>query len=435
MKPNFFYGVIPLVLTLAMPASAEDSNWPNYLGPDKNAVSPDPTPLADSWPAEGPPELWSHKLSPGHGGAAIYDGKVYLMDRFAGRKDLLQVLDLKTGELIKEAEVESAGRVNFPGSRGVPSVTEEHVFASGPMGLVTAWKRDDLSQLWSIDVVKELGSEPLFFGYSVQPQVYGDLVIISANAEDANVVALDKDTGKVVWKRGGLFGSLASPIIQKFQGRDQIFYISQELPEKPGKGGEPSVAGLDPETGEVLWRYQGYAQNLPITPPAVVDDQTLFLTGGYKGGSQLVKFDGENKPVGKMVSKWGAHLCPPVVHDGHVYFLTHENGTVKKKNTWSEHGLNCMTADGEILWISGEEPMFGRGSMIFADGKLIIRDSYYGKLYLVKPDPAGFKQLASANPFGHDRRNLERWGPLAISNGLLLIRDEREIKCLDLRKK
>ena len=87
-----------------------------------------------------------------------------------------------------------------------------------------------------------------------------------------------------------------------------------------------------------------------------------------------------------------------------------------------------MTADGKILWISGEEPMFGRGSMIFADGKLIIRDSYYGKLYLVKPDPAGFKQLASANPFGHDRRNLERWGPLAISNGLLLIRDEREIK-------
>ena len=75
MKPNFFYGVIPLVLALAMPVSANDSNWPNYLGPDKNAVSPDLTPLADSWPAEGPPELWSHKLSPGHGGAAIYDGK------------------------------------------------------------------------------------------------------------------------------------------------------------------------------------------------------------------------------------------------------------------------------------------------------------------------------------------------------------------------
>lgn len=79
--------------------------------------------------------------------------------------------------------------------------------------------------------------------------------------------------------------------------------------------------------------------------------------------------------------------------------------------------------------------MFGRGSMILADGKLIIRDSYYGKLYLVKPDPKGFQKLAEANPFDHKRRDLKRWAPLVISKGMLLIRDERELKCLDLRKR
>ena len=69
-----------------------------------------------------------------------------------------------------------------------------------------------------------------------------------------------------------------------------------------------------------------------------------------------------------------------------------------------------------------------------ADGKLVIRDSYFGKLYLVEPSPEGYRQLAVANPFGHERKDLERWAPLAISKGLLIIRDEREMKCLDLRK-
>ncbi|MDB4541232.1 hypothetical protein N9196_02930, partial [Akkermansiaceae bacterium] len=102
----------------------------------------------------------------------------------------------------------------------------------------------------------------------------------------------------------------------------------------------------------------------------------------------------------------GSHICPPIVHDGHIYFLTHENATLKKKKLWPELGLYCLTKDGEKLWNSGAEPMFGRGSMILADGKLIIRDSYYGKLYLVKPDPKGYRQLAVANPlnrFSHQQ--------------------------------
>ena len=78
--------------------------------------------------------------------------------------------------------------------------------------------------------------------------------------------------------------------------------------------------------------------------------------------------------------------------------------------------------------------MFGRGSMIIANGKLLIRDSYYGKLYMVAPSPDGYHQLAVANPFGLKRSDLKRWAPLAISQGLLIVRDEREIKCLDLRR-
>lgn len=424
-----------LLAAVALSAWSDPSNWPNYLGPDKSSISRDSTRLADSWPSAGPPELWKLEVHPGHGGTAIVDGKIYLMDRVSGETDVLKVVDLETGKILGESGIESPGRVSFPGSRGVPTVTDDHVFASGPMGVVAAWKRDDLSLLWSIDLIKEFGGEALYFGYTIHPQVYDDLLIISANAEDASVVALNADTGKVAWKTGGLYGSLASPIIRKFQSRDQILYISQELPEKPGAGGDPSIAGLDPKSGEVLWRYEEFQANIPIPPPLVVDDQTLFVTGGYKAGSQLLTFDGSEKPRSKTVSEWGSQICPPILYDEHIYFLTQENASLRDKRLWPDLGLYCITKDGERLWNTGAEPMFGRGSMILADGKLIIRDSFHGKLYLVRPDPEGYRQLAVANPFDHTRGNLKLWTPLAISKGLLVIRDERELKCLDLRKR
>jgi hypothetical protein len=288
-----------------------------------------------------------------------------------------------------------------------------------------------------VDIVKKFASEPLHFGYAVHPQPYKNLVIISTNAKDASVVALHADTGEVAWNTPGLYGTLSSPIIRKFQGRDQILYISNETPEIPKGEGRPSLAGLDPQTGKVLWRYEGFPLPLPIPPPVVVDDETLFVTGGYEAGAQLLKFGSGANPKIRVAKtfKWGSHICPPIVHDKHIYFLTHENATLTKKDIWPELGLNCVSVDGEKRWNTGAEPMFGRGSMILADGKLLIRDSYYGKLYLVEPSPRGYRQLAVANPFDHQRKDLTRWAPLAISEGLLVIRDEREIKCLDLRKR
>lgn len=425
-----------IFLSTYITSEADPSDWPGYLGPDRNSISRDSTPLADSWHESGPPELWSKEVNPGHGGASIVDGKVYLMDRVDGEEDVLKVYDLKTGEELNNSRYESIGQVNFPGARGVPTVTDRHIFATGPMGTVAGWKRDDLSLLWTVDIVKEFGSEPLHFGYAVHPQVYKDLVIISTNAKDASVVALHADTGKVAWKTPGLYGTLSSPLIRKFQGRDQILYLSNETPEVPKGEGKPSLAGLDPETGKVLWRYDGFPLTLPIPPPVVVDDNTLFVTGGYEAGAQLLNFGSGPNPEIKVVEsfKWGAHICPPLVHDKHIYFLTHENATLKTKSSWPEVGLHCISIDGEKRWNTGAEPMFGRGSMILADGKLLIRDSYYGKLYLVEPSPQGYRQLAVANPFNNKRRDLKRWAPLAISGGLLVIRDEREIKCLDLRK-
>ena len=94
--------------------------------------------------------------------------------------------------------------------------------------------------------------------------------------------------------------------------------------------------------------------------------------------------------------------------------------------------MACITLDGETLWrtdaIEGA-PKLERGSLIVADGMIIALDGKRGKLYLVDPSPEGYRQLAEAPVLEGERM----WAPMAISEGRLLIRNQNEMKCLDLR--
>ncbi|MEX0742647.1 MAG: hypothetical protein WD079_07595, partial [Phycisphaeraceae bacterium] len=92
-------------------------------------------------------------------------------------------------------------------------------------------------------------------------------------------------------------------------------------------------------------------------------------------------------------------------------------------------------ASGEIVWRTGEDPNFDRGNVIFADGKLIILDGQNGLLYLVNPTPTGYEEISQTQVFDPDRpRSNNIWAPMALSDGRLIVRDQNELVCLDLRK-
>jgi hypothetical protein len=114
---------------------------------------------------------------------------------------------------------------------------------------------------------------------------------------------------------------------------------------------------------------------------------------------------------------YGAHTQPPVLYRDHFYtqYTTNERSD----------GLVCMTAGGQIKWKTGEEPPFVRGGSVVADGLLLTTDGNT-KLYLVEPDPSGFKPLASAELLEPG----QNWAPLALADGKLLIRDQKQLKCV-----
>jgi hypothetical protein len=89
-----------------------------------------------------------------------------------------------------------------------------------------------------------------------------------------------------------------------------------------------------------------------------------------------------------------------------------------------------MSLDGEVLWKTKRKPNFERGGFILADGHFYILDGKRGDLYLVKPSPEGYKEV------GLVKKILERnqvWAPLALSDGKLFIRDQEQIKCVDIK--
>jgi outer membrane protein assembly factor BamB len=85
-----------------------------------------------------------------------------------------------------------------------------------------------------------------------------------------------------------------------------------------------------------------------------------------------------------------------------------------------------MDLDGKVKWKTGRSPVFDKGGYILADGLILSVDGREGILYLIEPDPAGYKELAKAKLLDTE----ECWGPLALADGKLLIRDQKQMRCV-----
>ncbi len=106
--------VILIAVIVMMMTGSALADWLQYLGPNRNATSPEKG-LLRSWPQAGPKLLWTVPLGPGYGGAAVSDGKVYVLDRIRSKQDVLRCLDLATGEEQWTYVYDAQGRASHPG--------------------------------------------------------------------------------------------------------------------------------------------------------------------------------------------------------------------------------------------------------------------------------------------------------------------------------
>lgn len=432
--------LIPLLALICI-ATVHAADWPQYLGPDRNSTSSEKG-ILRSWPETGPEVLWTVAVGRGYGGPVIKDGKVYLLDRDDRVGDNLRCFDLANGKELWNFAYDAPGTVMFPGSRSVPTVDDRHVYSCGHNGDLYCIDLNTHKPIWNKNVWTDFGGARLpIWAITQCPLIYGDLLILASQAPDAGVVAYNKLTGDVKWKTPNLGNeSYASPSIAKIDGKDHIvMVISSTNPighrDRPQTLG--NIVGIEPLTGKVLWNYDKWRCHISVPSAVDAGDNKVLVVGGYELGATMIKV--EKKADGSYgttelftTEEFGDQTKPPILHNGYFYA---QYGTNNRRD-----GMVCMSMDGKIMWKTRRNPDFNKGGMILVDGLILATDGTE-TLYLIEPDPSGFKSLASAQMLNDAGTNSEgiaarvggrtqNWAPLALSDGKLLIRDHAQMKCV-----
>jgi len=407
------------LIGLSNQSTATGADWPQYLGPNRNATSAE-IGLLRSWPEEGPKVMWTVSLGPGYGGAAVTEDKVYVLDRIRSKQDVLRCLDLRTGREQWSYAYEAPGRVSHPGSRSTPAVEGSYVYTCGSFGDVYCFDIQTHKPLWNRNVWKDYdGGRVPVWAISQNPLIHGDLLILASQTEKAGIVAYDKTNGRVSWASQALPGAVGyvTPVVVNISGQDQLVMITASSKSEQGV-----VLGMDIKNGKILWSYKGWQCKIPVPNVTEIGDGRLFVTGGYKAGSAMIKVEkkGDSYDVTELykTDDFGTHVHPPVLYKGHLY--AHCTTNTRRD------GMVCMDLNGKVKWKTGRSPVFDKGGFVLVDDLILSVDGEDGILYLIEPSPEGFKKLASVDLLD----TKECWGPLALTDGKLLIRDQKQMKCV-----
>ncbi|MHC4842334.1 MAG: outer membrane protein assembly factor BamB family protein [Planctomycetota bacterium] len=456
--------VLSVILCLiSLSLSSAMADWPQYLGPDRNGISPE-TSLASSWPEQGPKVLWKSPVGEGFAGVSIKDGKVYLVDRVDSEKDVIRCYDFESGEELWSYSNEDPGKFDYNGSRNPPTVDDENLYCLGAMGTFYCISLESHDAVWKYDFKKEYGAKTPIWGFSQSPVLYKNMVIVAPQTKEAGVVAYDKDTGKIVWKTPRICAEAgySSPTLTTIKDIDQIVIVTplnaedmveaeeadygddeeeeededeededeeeeeeEDEDEEEEDEGPPfeegGVYGINAETGEVLWNYRNFTRYTSITPVTVIGDDRLLITG--EGGSTMLKIRLKGSEFEAAVlfknKEYGTKLHPAMLYEDHLYMISEEND-----------GLVCVTLGGKLLWKSGRYPRLGLGGAIMADGKIYMVEGDRGNLCFAEANPEKYVQLGMVEDI---MEGDQMWAPPAIADGKLVIRDQKQLICLEVK--
>ena len=398
-------------------------SWPCFRGPDRNNVGKEPVPLATAWPSNGPPVLWSADLGEGYAGPAVHKGRVYVLDYDEkAQADMLRCFALRDGHELWRRGYHVHAKRNHGFSRTVPAVTDQYVVTLGPQCHVMCVDAVSGDLRWGLDLVRDYGTTvPLWYAGQC-PLIDGGLAILAPGGTNL-LMAVDCATGRVVWQAPNPHGwqmSHSSVAITTVGGRRMYVYFAV--------GGIAGVAADGPDAGRVLWESAEWAPNVVAPTPVPLDDGRLFLTVGYGGGSEMLQVAAsETGFAAKVLYKlpktvFACEQQTPILYKGCLWSILPKDAEALRGQ------LACMRPDGTLAWTSGKAQRYGLGPFLIADDKVLILTDE-GILTLLSADPNGYTRLAETKVL----QGREAWAPMALAGGLLVLRDEKRMLCVDLR--
>lgn len=405
-------GCLSILLTISI-ADAED--WPQFRGPRGDGTWQGPK-LPETWPDSGLKQLWKHDIGGGYAGISVVGKRVYTLDRQKPPEERERILcyAADTGELVWKHEYPvEYGKLDYGnGPRATPTIHEGKLYSVGAVGDVRCLDAATGEVIWKLHLIQDFAGRLQTWGYSASPVIHGDFCYLSpGNKDGASVIAVHKETGKVLWRSLSDEAGYATPIVFRAHDRDQIFCWT------------PShLRCLDAATGELYWSHPyEITYGVSIAKP-IMQDGIVFIAG-YWDGAKAIRL-GDTPKSGKLTWEDNKFLrglmSQPLYKDGLVYLLD------------KSHGLTCFELQtGKKLW-DDDSRMTPRGrnphaSLVWlsdADRAIILNEN--GDLILARLNKTGYHESSRTNIIGFT------WAAPAFAGNKVFARSDTEIVCVEL---
>jgi outer membrane protein assembly factor BamB len=350
---------------------------------------------------------WRANVGKGHAAVSVSGGRAYTVG-WDGRQDTVSCLDAATGKPLWKQSYPSKTLQQWPGPRATPTVDGDRVYTLGQHGQLNAYDAATGERTWTVQLPASYQPDA-DYGFAWSPLVEGDLLILPAGKKG---VAVHKKDGRYAWGNDGVHGACASPVRYDHGGRRGVALITTDA----GRN-SVSLVGVDPRTGDELWRG------------------------------------------GPWQERWGAACVDLIVHDGRVFTTTAEQNLLcsrfsiqagKLRADWSSRNLSsytgaCVLVNGHLFgvnkvgalkcldWDTGKEKwgrrgFEGHGTLIAADGKLLVQTSHTGTLVIVEAVPDQYRELRRFKVFDGAP---DTFTPPGLANGRIYCRSYAgEVVCL-----
>ena len=391
---------------LSVSQQTHGNDWPQWRGPDLNGISTEKG-WTTNWPREGPKQLWKASVGIGFSSMAVAQGRVLTLGN-TDSNDTVFCLDAETGrEIWKHSYPCPLDPTYYEGGPGsTPTVDGGKVYTLSKRGQLFCFEATSGKVLWQKELMDELQVAKPRWGFAGSPLVQGNLITLNVGTAGT---AVNKSTGKVVWSSGTNAAGYATPVpFRKEDERGTAIFSAKAL------------VGVRTRDGKALWEYPWLTHwDINIANPIFIGDK-IFLSSFDRGCAMLQLSAG--KPALLWENKNMAnHFNSCVFVNGFLYGI---NGNSDQP----DKDLRCLDlTKGDVKW---KHEGFGLGSLMAADGKLIIL-SERGELVIAAASPDAFQPLARAQVLGG-----KCWTVPVLANGRIYCRNAQgTLICLDVRAK
>jgi outer membrane protein assembly factor BamB len=394
--------------TSTAPAAVRPTSvyWTDFRGPLRDGTYRQ-RPIRTNWPRSGLTPLWKQPVGGGHASVVVARGQAFTVEQ-RGSREVVAAYDLASGRELWISAWAATFNEHYggPGPRATPTWHEGTVYALGATGELRALDAGNGTVRWRTNILEDANASNLEWGMSGSPLVVQGTVVVLPGGSQGSLVGYDRTTGKRVWSVLDDGSAYSSPAVATVAGVEQILVLTASR-----------VVGVSLDGARVFWEFPWPTHNgINAAQPLVIGPNRVFLSAGYGMGAVMLEIwrDGDRLSAREVwrTNRMKNTFTTSVYHDGFIYGL-------------DEAILACLdAASGELKWKGGR---YGHGQVMLASGHLIVLTDT-GELALVRATPerhderARFPVLAGG-----------AWNHPAMADGILLIRNTREMAAFDLR--